>query len=214
MQQHHFSVPRTARYFTLGTPGKRVRQVWFACHGYGVLAHQFLEGFRPLDDGTRLVVAPEGLSRYYTDHEARQIGASWMTSEDRAAEVSDYVRYLDALYRHIMQSVSRDAVSFRVLGFSQGAATAARWISLGSATADRLILWGQMPPPDLDLEVAWGKLEDSRLTLVVGTRDPLLDHNQVEETEARLMAHDIPYETIRYNGGHRLDERVLASLAS
>jgi predicted esterase len=213
MQQHHFPVPRTARYFTLGSSGNHLRQVWFVCHGYGELAQGFLERFEVVDDGQRLIIAPEGLSRYYTDHDGGTVGASWMTREDRLAEIADYVSYLDALYQHVFKQTERSSVTVYVLGFSQGAHTAARWISHGNAIADRLILWGQILPTDLDLEVAWAKLEDSRLTLVVGTRDELVPQPKLEESEGRLLEHDIPYETIKYNGGHRLDKRVLRSIA-
>jgi predicted esterase len=61
--------------------------------------------------------------------------------------------------------------------------------------------------------MAWAKLEDSRITFVAGTRDSLVPAAKLEESEERLIEHDIPYETIRYNGGHRLDKRVLRSLA-
>ena len=213
MQEHHFPVPRTARYFTVGSFGNHLRQVWFVYHGYGELAQRFLKHFEVLDDGRRLLIAPEGLSRYYTDHDGGAIGASWMTREDRLAEIADYVGYLDALYRHVFLRVDRASVAVYVLGFSQGAHTAARWISHGSAIADRLILWGQVLPVDLDLEMAWAKLEDSRLTLVVGTRDVRVPADKLEESEGWLLEHQIPYETIKYNGGHRLDKRVLRSIA-
>lgn len=213
MQQHHFPVPRSARYFTLGRPSNHLRQVWFVCHGYGELAHEFLRHFELLDDGQRLVIAPEGLSRYYTDHDGGSVGASWMTREDRLAEINDYVGFLDALYEQVFKRTDRSSVAVYVLGFSQGAHTAARWISRGRATADRLIVWGQVLPPDLDLEMAWAKLEDSRVTFVVGTRDELVPPLQLEEAEERLLEHEIPYETIRFNGGHRLDKRVLRSIA-
>jgi predicted esterase len=214
MHEHHFTVPRTTRYFTLGQADHRLSEVWFVCHGYGQLASDFLQLFAALDNGTRLIVAPEGLSRYYTNHARGEIGASWMTREERLAEVSDYVRYLDRLYEHVFQTVPRSSVSVRVLGFSQGGATAARWVSLGRAIVDRLIVWGEGLPPDLDLEMAWGKFEDSRLTLVVGTDDPYIDETRLASVEARLMEHEIPYETVRYDGGHYLDGNVLRSLAA
>jgi len=214
MQEHHVHVPRTARYFTLGAGGADARQVWFVCHGYGRLAHEFLREFHVLDDGTRLLVAPEGLSRFYTDHARRLVGASWMTREDRLAEITDYVKYLDTVYEHVFRSVQRSSVSIFVLGFSQGAAAAARWISLGRAVADRLVLWGEVPPADLDLEFAWAKLRDSRLTIVVGREDQYVDTSQLLKAEARLLEKEIPYETIMFDGGHRLDGSVLRSLAS
>ena len=78
---------------------------------------------------------------------------------------------------------------------------------MGKAVADRLILWGEIPPPDLDLEIAWGKLESSRLTIVVGNDDHYVDPSQLLKAEARLLEHEIPYETIMFEGGHHLDAR-------
>ncbi len=213
MREHHLHVPRTARYYTLGPDHDDVRQVWFVCHGYGQLASDLLGHFKPLDDGTRLFVAPEGSSRYYTNHARGMVGASWMTREDRLTEISDYVNFLDALHDHVFESVTRPSVTLYVLGFSQGAATAARWVSLGRAVADRLVLWGELPPPDLDLEVAWSKLEDCRMTIVVGREDRYVDHALLADAEERLLNHNIPYETISFDGGHHLDDSVLRSLA-
>src|ERR1051325_10016453 len=50
--------------------------------------------------GRRRLVAPEGLSRFYLSERAteRRVGASWMTREDRLAEIADYLGYLDAVY--------------------------------------------------------------------------------------------------------------------
>ena len=101
-----------------------------------------------------------------------------------------------------------------VLGFSQGAATVSRWVSFGRVRPDRLILWGELLPPDLDLDVAWGKLSDSRLTIVVGTKDGYVNLGHLRDLEARLLDHEIPYETIRYDGGHHLDPEILGVLAA
>jgi len=213
MQEHHLTVPCTARYFTLGAPARATRRVWFVLHGYGQLAGRFLGEFAALDDGQSLVVAPEGLSRYYTNHPRREVGASWMTSEDRLTDIANYVRWLDLLYAHLFETLVRSDVTVTVLGFSQGAATAARWISHGRAITDRLVLWGELLPPDLDLEVAWAKLRDSRLTLVVGRDDAYADESRLEADEARLLDREIPYETVRYDGGHAIDPIVLRALA-
>ena len=63
MTEHHLGVPRTARYFTLGQDS--ASEIWFVLHGYGQLAARFADHFAALDDGTRLIVAPEGLSQRY-----------------------------------------------------------------------------------------------------------------------------------------------------
>ncbi|HEU5323917.1 MAG TPA: hypothetical protein VFX28_24160 [Methylomirabilota bacterium] len=211
MNEHRLSVPRSARYFTLGSPA---REVWFVLHGYGQLAAPFLSQLASLDDGTRCLVAPEGLSRFYVDHRERQVGASWMTREDRLAEIDDYVRYLDAVYAGVFGRVRRDAVAVHVLGFSQGCATAARWVAFGTARADRLVLWGGEVPPDLELERAEVKARLARvdLTLVVGSDDRYITPKVVARDTGRLAAAGIPHRVLSYHGDHRIDERVLRQL--
>lgn len=213
MQQHHLTVPRTARYYTLGPFPRAVPELWFALHGYAQGAQTVLEWGAPLDDGSRIIVAPEGLSRFYTDHRSRTVGASWMTSDDRLAEIADYVRYLDLLDTELHARMGNTKPRVIVLGFSQGAATAARWVGLGQTAPHRLILWGGLLPPDLDLDVAWGKLADARLTLVVGENDRLIDREELQAVENRLLDHEIPYEVITYKGGHEVDEETLRRIA-
>src|SRR5687768_14729449 len=53
MQEHHVTVRRTARYYTLGPTESEVAQVWIVCHGFAQLAGRFMRHFAPLDDGTR-----------------------------------------------------------------------------------------------------------------------------------------------------------------
>lgn len=206
MQEHRITVSRTARYCTLGRPD---REVWFVLHGYGQLAARFLRHFEPLDDGTRLIVAPEALSRFYlTDSPTeRRVGATWMTREDRLAEIEDYVRYLDAVYEDVMRSINRAQIKVTVLGFSQGATTACRWTALGASKIDRLIVWGGEVPSDVDLR------RQLRLTLVYGSRDEYFTPKVVAATEARLREQGVPYELVPFDGGHEIAAPVLKVLA-
>ncbi len=206
MQEHSFSTSRSARYFTLGSP-ESAAELWFVCHGYGQLASRFLERFRPIESERRCIVAPEGLSRFYlTESPAeRRVGASWMTREDRLHEIDDYVRYLDGVYRHVVPS----GVKVTALGFSQGTATACRWVALGSSRIDRLIVWGGEVPPDLDLQ----RLRVPSLTLVYGTHDQFFTGKVVAATEARLRAHKIAYDLVSFDGAHEISDAVLLRLA-
>ena len=205
MQEHRLTVSRSARYFTLG---KGEREVWLVLHGYGQLAARFLTRFAPIDDGTRLIVAPEGLSRFYLTEAATEmrVGAAWMTREDRLAEIDDYVRYLNAVYAE----VATQAATVRVLGFSQGATTACRWVAMGQSRVDQLIVWGGEVPPDLELAT----LPALRLCLVYGSADEYFTPKIVAATEARLREHKIPYELIPYEGGHEIDAAVLKTLTA
>ena len=216
MQEHRLAVRRSARFYTLGEPGPSTREVWFACHGYGQLAGRFLEKLRVLDDGRRYLVAPEGLSRFYLSESPteRRVGASWMTREDRLAEIDDYVPYLDAVYADVFGSLARAQVTLHALGYSQGASTVSRWAAMGNAQIDRLTLWGGEFPPDLDLtlDTVVNRLRAARMALVYGRSDEYITPKVVQTITARLRQHGIPFTEIPFDGGHELNEAVLRTL--
>ena len=221
MHEHHIQVARTARYATLGPADGSARDVWFVLHGQGQLAARFIQHFAPLDDGTRLIVAPEALSRYYVERagaapgEPPRVGASWMTRDDRDAEISDYLGYLDALYARVCAAaVPGDAARLTVLGFSQGAATASRWVSLGTPRAHRLVCWGGAVAHDVALGPAGAGLRGARLTLVAGTRDEYATPAVIAAEEARLRAAGVAYELRAYSGGHRIQRATLMEVAA
>lgn len=211
---HHISTTRTARYATLGDPAS-AHEAWVVLHGYGQLAEYFIRPFRVLDDGRRLIVAPEALSRFYLDgmDQHERVGATWMTRADRRHEIDDYVRYLDALYAQLVADGLSDEAPVHVLGFSQGTATACRWAAFGEVRTDRLTLWAGGVPPDLDLDAHRTLLQRLDLTLVLGTDDAYISDERLAEETDRLDAHGIPHRTIRFDGPHRIDANVLAGFA-
>ncbi len=147
------------------------RELWFACHGYGQLASTFIRDLSALDDGTRLIVAPEALSRFYLDSPDQNVGASWMTREDRQNEIDDYLKYLDSVRANVFSRITDTTISVTVLGFSQGAATAARWACRRTFAIKRLILWGETLPPELEDEESVRRLRSMQLSVAGGTRE-------------------------------------------
>ena len=210
MREHHIRARRTARYCTLDPAGE-TREVWFVLHGYGQLAPHFIRHFEAIQNGRRLIVAPEALSRFYLPGHQR-VGASWMTREDRVTEIDDYLAYLDALHDQIFERVDRRRVTVHVLGFSQGSATASRWATLGRVDADRLILWAGELTHDLDLAVHAETLRRRTLTLVVGTEDEFITPTHLARLEALLIEHSIPYRLLSFNGTHQMDADTLKRL--
>ena len=217
-REHHLPVSRTARYFTIGEPHASLTELWFVCHGYGQLAGRFIRHFESIDAPHRMIVAPVALSRFYVEvsgkaHADTHVGASWMTREDRLSDIEDYVEYLDALHAHITAQLQGASVSFTVLGFSQGVATASRWLERTKVRVDRALFWGGIMPTDIDLSAA-PALRAARLTSIAGTADEHATVEMLASQKARLTASGIALEHVSFNGSHRLDREVLARLAT
>ena len=213
VSEHYVTVERTARFVTMGSTAQPA-EVWFVCHGYGELAATFVQGLSALDSGTRLLVAPEALSRFYLDGPHQSVGASWMTREDLENEMRDYLKYLDAVKTEVLSRIDGASAPVTVLGFSQGAATAARWACRGTVEAARLIIWGESLPPELEDEAALRRLRAIQLTIVGGTRDEFFTASRREELRERLNRLGVPFEEKRFEGGHRLDDATLLDIAS
>jgi predicted esterase len=209
---HHLTVSRTARYYLAGAE-TGAREVWFVLHGYSQLAAGFLRWFEPAVHPGRLIVAPEALSRaYFEEKQARRVGASWMTREDRESEIEDYVRYLDQLADEVIGSLP-PRPRIEVHGFSQGCATAGRWATYGRHSLNRLVLWGGTAPPDLDLERLRSNLRSAPIVLTVGDRDPFVTAEHVRAEEARLRGIGLTVESRPFPGGHSVDRTMLTALA-
>jgi predicted esterase len=213
MHQHHLLTPRAARYLTFGPPATDAAEVWFALHGYGQLAPRFASRLKPLDDGRRLVVVPEGLSRFYVDDARGIVGASWMTREDRTREIEDYVRYLDLVAAAVLPPAGSDP-PIHLLGFSQGSATACRWLERGAIRPARVLIWGGEIPPDINWEVAVARFRDVEFVLVAGDRDHFATESALGVHAAVLARNGVRHRTVRYPGGHSVDGAVLARIAA
>ena len=212
------TVSRSARVVELGADVENPREWWLVLHGYRQLASRFARRFAALADGSRRIVAPEGLSRFYVDEDGGQhgpdhrVGASWMTRESRESEIADYVAYLQQLATGVRAEVGPDARSV-VLGFSQGVHTAARWLVAGdSPMPHTTVLWGAPLPADLDPVRAAERFALTRLVLVEGRTDPHRSPSARAEERERLLGWGITPEWIEHPGAHRIDPSVFARL--
>ena len=211
---------RTARVWHLGGGGPgEPAEIWYLLHGYGERADRFLERFRPLASPDRLLVAPEGLSRFYLTRGGKgrhsagdRVGASWMTRLAREAEIRDYIRYLRLVARQTEEGRRGEEPARTVLGFSQGVHTAARWVCLGGFPTARLILWGASLPGDLPDGVA-GRLAATRLVLVRGREDRVRRPDAEEAEERWLGRAGIDWTVRTHAGGHEIVPSLLQAIA-
>ena len=216
---HAIVVPRTARYCTIGPTHGFPRELWFVCHGYGQLAPRFIREFASLDDGSRLIVAPEGLSRFYLDpipkrrHDpSPRVGETWMKREARESEIADYVSYLDRVADEVRHSLTGAAPRIVVLGFSQGTATVCRWLASSAMRADQLVLWSGTIPPELDLAAWADRLHGATITLVAGERDEMVPATVMSGEAERLSAAGVAFTLERHAGAHEVTAAGLKSL--
>jgi predicted esterase len=220
MREHHLEIPKTARYFCSGATEAEAGELWVVCHGYAQLASRFLRHFEPIAGERRLIVAPEGLSRFYIDsprghHGAdARVGATWMTREDRLAEIADHVRYLDLLVDELTRRRGTPFPRVTVLGFSQGVATVSRWLALGSTRADHVILWSGTLPTDVAPDDSGQIFAGARLTVVLGDTDPLVDSARISGELDKLDSAGVAYDVVRFGGGHELNADTLRRLTS
>lgn len=217
----------------LGDP-LSAEDVWFVLHGYRQLAERFIQRFEVVpgvESGRVAVVAPEALSRFYVEDRGGEhgpdsrVGATWMTRADREHEIRDYVEYLDRLAAAVLGGsaeagplgpeaptaapIDGGARRLVILGFSQGAATASRWVAYGRVCPAELILWGGGLAADLEMERAAEALRGVRVRLVVGDEDAWAAGRSAESTR-RLEAAGLEAERVEYRGGHHLAPELLS----
>jgi predicted esterase len=212
VQEHRLVTTRRARYYTLGGGEQPLAESWIVLHGLGQLASVFITYFESIASSSRLIVAPEALNRHYVMEKGgrssdARVGATWMTRQDRDAEVADYVDYLDAVWRE-----AGGASRVTVLGFSQGVATAARWIAMGKSRVDRFVAWAGQIPPDVDPS-AFTKLSGG-LTMVSGAKDEFATWIAEGDHQGRLEAAGVRPEVLTFDGGHRMDRLTLDAIAN
>ncbi len=215
-EEHHISVARTARYYTLGTLSEQTTHVWFVLHGYGQLARYFIRRFDVVANPHTLIVAPEALSRFYTDAEYGKIGASWLTREARDQEVADFVTYLDSVWQQVLGHRDPATLHITLMGFSQGASTACRWLEQGrSVRADRLMLWAGYFLNGLHDVLSPETVANVTVEYVYGREDEYIGLLPDTDTYLAKLRADIPnLWVVPFEGKHVVDRQVLAQLTA
>lgn len=202
----HIKVVKTARYFLTGVKPQSASQIWLVMHGYGYTVSEFIALFRPLLDGKTAIVAPEGLSRFYTKGLGGKVGASWMTKEDRLQEIEDYTFYLGELMNRIIPPFSSSIL--HVYGFSQGVSTLSRVLSrLKWVPASFHACCGEMAA-DADWEYLTKLSADIPFHLYFGREDKLVPLEWVEK-KRKLLPEEFKYQYHLFNGGHDVTMPIL-----
>ena len=201
------STTKTARYFTLGELTANTKEIWIVLHGYAQLASDFIKPFETIASEAHFIIAPEGLNKFYAKGFGGKPAATWMTSEMREEEIVDYINYLNVLCESI--GVQNHPAKVILLGFSQGVATASRWMHQTTIPISRFIIYSGEIALELQNPVSPALLK-ALLVYVTGTNDRLISPEKLESV--KLLMGRLNATLIEFDGGHEVKEDVLSRL--
>lgn len=202
-----------------GAAAGSVQRWWMGLHGYGQTAASFIKPVVPVVPSDTLFVAAEGLNRFYREmprpdgSHLQRVGATWMTRENREDDIADTVAWLSRLHGHVQADLPQSAATpFGLLAFSQGVATALRWLAHARLSPRVLVLWAGGLPHDVDGEALHDVLQGTRVVVVTGSRDAFVTDARVREMQQTLHAWQLHAEWQTFDGEHHLDAPLLGAL--
>ena len=202
-----------AKYHTWGNLSEETSQIWFVLHGYGQLAEFFIKKFEFLDPQKNYIVAPQGLNKFYLKEFSGRVGANWMTKEDRLNEIANYIHYLDSVYEQELQNFENQTdnkkIKINLLAFSQGCATASRWLVYGKHKFERFVAWAGEIPQDVIEKPIFKAIP---IQMIFGKQDELIKPEFVNPVLERISQQQISPEIIYFEGKHEIDETVLKAI--
>jgi predicted esterase len=205
IQEFGLAVSKKMRYYTLGNVEK-TDTLLIALHGFGQLSKFFIKKFEFLPENY-LILAPEGMHRFYLEGNSGRVGASWMTKEARELDIEENTKALQTLLKTI--KANKQFSKIILLGFSQGGATAARWYFSDAEQFDHLILWASVFPPDLEkpaFEI------NHKNYFVLGNQDEYYSEAQQHSEIAAYK--EIGFNTIHFEGKHDIHQATMVELLS
>jgi len=198
-------------YATLNTLQDSTQTIWIVFHGIGYLSRYFLKYFAGLPADEHYIIAPQAPSKYYLNSEYKHVGASWLTKERTMEDLETVLAYIDA----VMSDLNiPDSCKVHILGYSQGASIALRWLCHSKHRCDKLILYAGGIPNEITSEDVEFLKKNTEVSIVYGKQDKFLtvERMAIEEKKIQLLFGDRA-RRVSYNGGHEVDPEVITRFA-
>lgn len=200
MEKRQLKVSKTAKVCTLGNL-ETAKHVWIVFHGYAQLANTFINEFESQVDEETAVIAPEGLHRFYKRGFYGEVVASWMTSEERLSDIEDNNAYLNQVY----EAYIRPEQSLHILGFSQGVATACRWLAETNIPLKDLVLWAGSFPQDLNPSKA-SSITIGNCYMAYDSEDPFWNETSWNKQLESIKSFGVEPIVYPFTGGHKIPQ--------
>lgn len=201
----------SATYETYGSLSENTETIVFAFHGYGQLAKYFIRRFDILNSETAYVVAPQGLSKFYLSGHKR-VGASWMTKEDREIDLQNQLHYVQTVFETETKNMDLSKVKIIVLGFSQGVATASRWLQKNQIPFDTFIAYAGMLGYELTASDFDFAKADAKVFGLLGDEDEFYNGENVAKFKEAFLAVFPNGNFEMFEGKHEVKREVLERL--
>ena len=205
-----FEVKQTARWFHLGQQPSDCGKILIALHGYGQHPAYMMESLKPLLDSIEnlCIVAPEGLSRFYIKGTDGRVGASWMTRDDRVQDIKDNIYYLNSWWDSIEVKSETEII---LLGFSQGVATAGRWLADGFGS-DKVIFHSGSIPAEWQDDAPSFNTRINKWTILRGDSDNIYPEETHKATATLFERLSLNFESLSFDGSHKMTAQHLKDL--
>ena len=198
-------------YATLNTLQESTHTIWIVFHGIGYLSRFFLNYFSDLPADEHFIIAPQAPSKYYLNNEYKHVGASWLTRERTLEELQNVLAYVDAVMADQSLPVR---CKVNILGYSQGASIALRWLCHSQHRCDRLILYAGGIPHEITAEEVDFLSRSTGIYIVYGKHDEFLTVARMAQEEKKIqMLFGDKAQRVSFDGGHEVRPDVIARFA-
>ncbi len=210
--KHSISFEFSSSYITYNQLTDTTENIWIVFHGYGQLSKYFIRRFDVLDADKNYIIAPQGLSKFYVDEDYKNVGASWLTKEDRGSDLLNQQKYLIKLMDELKLKIDFSKIKINFFGFSQGASTLTRLLMNYNMKVNNIIIWAGWVPDEF-FNINKDVLKDTNLFFVVGNKDKYYNNPIIKgyiEKFKKTLNKEIDYFV--FNGGHIVDRKVLKKI--
>ena len=200
----------TGRFEIKGPLSSQTKSIWFVFHGYAMRADSFIDSFDCIQDEQTVIVAPEGLHRFYSKGTRGNVAANWMTKDLRENDIENNISFLNEVYANVVSSELGEDVKIGILAFSQGGPTAVRWAAQLDRSIDEIVVWGSDLPNDVVTNPhKLKKVNSSNLKFIVGSKDEYISSERVDDLIMEMHDHGVEFDFHTFEGKHELHEESI-----
>ena len=134
-----------------------------------------------------------------------------MTKGDRLHEINDQCNWLDIIYDKYVPLMADD-VQITIMGFSQGVATAFRWVQARNRPCHHLIAWAGRIPEDVDYKAIQTYIETKDIYFVYGLQDQFITEQRVSFFRTEMKELGLNVKEMTFDDKHVVNRPALKTL--